>query len=49
MLSNYCEHSKSDNVKLKDWVKKNKFKIIKDSKVTRRNRTNRKEIIVINY
>lgn len=49
MLSNYCEHSNSNNKKLDDWVKKNKFKIIKDSKVTKRNRTNRKEIIVINY
>ncbi len=49
MLSNYCEHSKSNNKKLNDWVKKNKFKIIKDSKITKRNRTNRKEIIVINY
>lgn len=49
MLSNYSEHSKSNNKKLNDWVKKNKFKIIEDSKITKRNRTNRKEIIVINY
>lgn len=49
MLSNYSEHSKSNNKKLNDWVKNNKFKIIEDSKITKRNRTNRKEIIVINY
>ena len=49
MLSNYKEHTKSNNKKLNDWVKKNNFKIIEDSKITKRNRTNRKEIIVINY
>lgn len=49
MLSNYTEHTKSNNKKLNDWVQKNNFKIIKDSKITKRNRTNRKEIIVVNY
>lgn len=49
MLSNYSEHTKSSNTKLNSWIKKNKFRIIKDSKVTKRNRTNRKEMIVINY
>ena len=49
MLSNYSEHTKSINNKLNDWIKKNNFKVIEDSKITKRNRTNRKEIIVINY
>lgn len=49
MLSNYSEHTKSINKKLSNWITKNKFKVIEDSKITKRNRTNRKEIIVINY
>lgn len=49
MLSNYSEHTNSINNKLNDWIKKNNFKVIEDSKITKRNRTKRKEIIVINY
>ena len=49
MLSNYSEHTKSDNKKINNWVNNNNFKIIEDKKITKRNRTNRKEIIVINY
>ncbi len=49
MLSNYSEHTKSSNKKLEAWIEKNKFKVIKDSKTTKRNRTDRSEIIVINY
>ena len=49
MLSNYSEHTKSGNTKLNEWVKKNNFKIIEDSKIIKRNRTYRKEIIIINY
>lgn len=49
MLSNYSEHSKSENNMLLKWVNKNNFKVIEDEKITRRNRTRRKEIIVVNY
>lgn len=49
MLSNYSEHTKSINQKLNTWIKKNNFKMIEDCKITKRNRTNRREIIVINY
>lgn len=49
MLSNYSEHTKCVNTKLNAWIKKNNFRVIENSKITKRNRTNRKEIIVINY
>lgn len=49
MLSNYSEHTKCNNIKLNNWIEQKNFKIIEDSKITKRNRTNRKEIIVINY
>ena len=49
MLSNYKEHTKSINKNLEQFVKENKYEVIEDSKLTKRNRTNRKEIIVVNY
>lgn len=49
MLSNYIEHSTSQNTELLFWAKKHKFKIVEDQKITKRNRTRRKEIIVMNY
>lgn len=49
MLSNYSEHTNGINQKLNKWIKKNKFEVIENTKVTKRNRTKRKEIIVINY
>ena len=45
MLDRNQEH----NEILFDWVKENNFKIIEDSKITKRNRQNRKEILIINY
>ena len=49
MLSNYVEHSKGNNMTLMNWAEQNHFKITEDNKITKRNRTNRKEIIVTNY
>lgn len=49
MFSNYSIHSKVTNKLLEEFIKNNKFKIIEDKKITKRNRTNRKEIIIINY
>lgn len=49
MLSNYSQHSIGKNISLLTWAKKNQFKVIEDIKTTKRNRTNRKEMIIINY
>lgn len=49
MLSNYSIHSKVTNTELSEFIKRNGFKIIENDKITKRNRTNRKEIIIINY
>ena len=49
MLSNYVEHDGCENSGLLLWAKKNGFKIIYDDKITKRNRQDRREIIIINY
>lgn len=49
MLSNYIEHNRSSNNSLITWAKQNNFKVTEDNKITKRNRTNRKEIIITNY
>lgn len=49
MLSNFTEHKDKENSKLIKWASNNKFKIIVDSKTTKRNRQDRRELIVINY
>ncbi|MBQ7257482.1 MAG: Dam family site-specific DNA-(adenine-N6)-methyltransferase [Abditibacteriota bacterium] len=49
MLSNMLDRNQEHNEILFDWVKENNFKIIEDSKITKRNRQNRKEILIINY
>ena len=49
MLSNFTEHENIDNEELFDWATKNHYKIILNDKVTKRNRQDRRELIVINY
>ena len=49
MLSNMMTRNSIENKSLKNWIKKNGYKVIKNDKVTKRNRQDRTEIIIINY
>lgn len=49
MLSNMASRNNIENVNLRKWVKKNKYTVVFDKKITRRNRQDRREIIIINY
>lgn len=49
MLSNYTEHNDNNNSDLLNWAQKNNFRIIFDDRITKRNRQNRRELIIINY
>lgn len=49
MLSNYTEHNGNNNKILFNWAKKNGYKIILDNKITKRNRQDRREVLIINY
>lgn len=49
MLSNILEHDGVKNKYLIEWIKKNGFKVIKNNKMTLRNRQDRQEVVIINY
>ena len=49
MLSNYTEHDNLNNDDLIVWATNNKFKVIFNDKITKRNRQDRRELIIINY
>lgn len=49
MLSNMVDRNQKSNTQLMNWIKENNFKVIKNKNITKRNRQNRQEIIVINY
>jgi len=49
MLSNFTEHNGNENNTLIKWASNNKFKVIIDNKITKRNRQDRRELIVVNY
>ena len=49
MLSNMMSRNGVENKSLKKWIKDNDFKIIVNDKVTKRNRQDRQEILIINY
>ena len=49
MLSNFTDHDGNQNASLIEWAKNNNYKVIYDSKITKRNRQDRREILVINY
>lgn len=49
MLSNMMTRDEKENTNLIKWVKANGFNVIKNEKITRRNRQDRQEILIINY
>lgn len=49
MLSNMMTRNSIENKCLKKWIKENGYKVIKNNKMTLRNRQDRQEIIIINY
>lgn len=49
MLSNMTTRNSVENKALKDWIDKNRYRVIKNQKITLRNRQDRREIIIINY
>lgn len=49
MLSNFTEHNENNNNDLILWATQNNFKVIFNDKITKRNRQNRRELIIINY
>lgn len=49
MLSNYTDHTSGNENPLKDWAQKNSFNLVESTKITKRNRQDRREIIIINY
>lgn len=49
MLSNMMTRNSLENKHLKKWINDNGYKVIKNDKLTLRNRQDRQEIIIINY
>lgn len=49
MLSNILEHDGIKNDYLIKWISDNGFKVVKNNKMTLRNRQDRQEVIIINY
>lgn len=49
MLSNMVDRNGIENHPLNEWIERNHFRVIENANVTKRNRQNRKEIIIINY
>lgn len=49
MLSNYTDHTSGNENPLKKWADINSFRLIESDKITKRNRQNRREIVIINY
>ena len=49
MLSNMLERDNEENTELINWVNKNDYKIIYNGELIKRNRQDRRELIIINY
>lgn len=49
MLSNMADRNGNTNDKLNLWVAQNNFRVIQNDKLTKRNRQDRVEILIINY
>lgn len=49
MLSNMRDRNKKSNTPLSKWIKKNNYRVIVNETITKRNRQDRQEIIIINY
>jgi adenine-specific DNA-methyltransferase len=49
MLSNMQDRNMKTNTPLQRWIQKNNYKVIVNNVITKRNRQDRQEIIIINY
>ena len=49
MLSNMRDRNQKSNTPLAKWIKANNYRVIVNSSITKRNRQDRQEIIVVNY
>lgn len=49
MLSNMVDRNSLENHPLRDWIARNNFRVIQNPTITKRNRQNRREIIILNY
>lgn len=49
MLSNMRDRNEKSNTPLSKWIKKNNYRVIVNETITKRNRQDRQEIIIINY
>ncbi len=49
MLSNMRDRNQKSNTPLSKWIKSNNYRVIVNSSITKRNRQDRQEIIVVNY
>ncbi len=49
MLSNMVDRNGMQNHPLQEWITRNNFNVRENTTITKRNRQNRKEIIIINY
>lgn len=49
MLSNMRDRNQKSNTPLSKWIKSNNYRVIVNSFITKRNRQDRQEIIVVNY
>lgn len=49
MLSNMMDRNEKSNTPLSKWIKQNNYRVIVNKTITKRNRQDRQEIIVINY
>ena len=49
MLSNMRDRNQKSNTPLSKWIKSNNYRVIVNSSITKRNRQDRQEIIIVNY
>ena len=49
MLSNMTTRNGIENSEMKKWVNEHGYTVVVDSKITKRNRQNRRELVIINY
>ncbi|WP_407404602.1 Dam family site-specific DNA-(adenine-N6)-methyltransferase [Sodaliphilus sp.] len=49
MLSNMVDRNGMENHPLRDWIVRNNFRVIQSPTITKRNRQNRREILILNY
>ena len=49
MLSNMMDRNQKSNTPLSKWIKSNNYRVIVNNSITKRNRQDRQEIIIVNY